>query len=160
MDRLPGAVAASGPPTGSTRFGRLDGADVAVPKLCPHDLATVVSKLWKLSSEEPDEDHEELGEHPIEAWSAGATFLWDLLQQTGATAADALAAAEHTSYPEAYGMCVFLAACMQPASAAIAWFEQAMRTDRFLAQNREVQQTMQALYEDPDGPGLDFPRHF
>ncbi len=135
-------------------------ADADIPKLCPHDLATVVSRLWELSCEEPGGGHGELGEHPIDAWSAGTTFLWDLLLRTVATAADALAAAEHTTDPEAYGMCVFLASCLQPASATIAWFEQASRADRLLAQNREVQQTMQAVYEDPDGPGLDFPRHF
>jgi hypothetical protein len=101
--------------------------DTGVTPLCAHELGAVATKLYDLSCEEPPADGEAFAEDPIDSWSLGATFLWDLLQRTGATAADALAASSHAAHAEAYDLCVFLAACLQPAAATIHWIEQAVR---------------------------------
>jgi hypothetical protein len=95
-----------------------------------------------------------------DSWNLGATFLWDLLQRTGATAADAIAASSHAGHAEAYDRCVFLDACLQPAAATTHWIEPAVSKPPPLADHPDLMHTLAAFRADSEGSGLDLARCF
>ncbi len=132
----------------------------AMAPLCAHELGALASKIFELSCAGLSNQDAQLPEDPIDSWSAGATYLWDLLQLTTASAADVLAASAHAAHAEAFDLCVFMAACLQPAADTLDWIAHAVRQRPHLADHPDLMQTQAALQEDPRGPGLAFPRHF